>query len=302
MDGVELVNAQVSQIRVDSGGPQACEVFGTSLLDSVCDDMRFQGTAVVSRALAGETNISTLRNVTAVADNSGTGVLCDAAGGSTGSLELDNTIAFSQYVGIEADAKGHSSCAVAGTNDVTGPIGIGDDGTSTETVNPQNPVKGRVLLVDPEHGDFHEAAGSSTIDAGNAQDAPGPNDLDGLPRVMGSAPDVGAYEHPVPATITTTTQSSHGSHTHVVTTVDTHGLPGVAELVATHRNGTFTSHHKALAAKVGPQQVSMRLKHVHLRPQDTLQVVVTDAGGTTKQSLSTAHYGGHRRAREGDRR
>lgn len=49
------------------------------------------------------------------------------------------------------------------------------------------------LFVDPLGGDFHQAAGSPTIDAG-VVDQLGPSDLDGSPRVQGGAPDIGAYE------------------------------------------------------------------------------------------------------------
>jgi hypothetical protein len=53
------------------------------------------------------------------------------------------------------------------------------------------------LFVDPENGDFREAAGSPTIDAGIAG-LLGPLDLAGNARVLGPAPDIGAFEF-VPA-------------------------------------------------------------------------------------------------------
>ena len=54
------------------------------------------------------------------------------------------------------------------------------------------------LFVNTEAGDFREAAGSPTIDAGLADEL-GPLDLAGNPRVLGSAPDIGAYEFVPPA-------------------------------------------------------------------------------------------------------
>jgi hypothetical protein len=45
--------------------------------------------------------------------------------------------------------------------------------------------------------DFDELAGSVTIDAGIADAKNGSTDPDGLPRTLGAAPDIGAYEFPV---------------------------------------------------------------------------------------------------------
>lgn len=46
--------------------------------------------------------------------------------------------------------------------------------------------------------DFHEADGSPTIDAGVADPSLGSLDLDGNPRTLGSAPDIGAFERSNP--------------------------------------------------------------------------------------------------------
>ncbi len=56
------------------------------------------------------------------------------------------------------------------------------------------------LFVDAESRNYHEAAGSPTIDAGIAGEL-GPLDLDGNPRILGPAPDLGAYETSNPATV-----------------------------------------------------------------------------------------------------
>jgi hypothetical protein len=55
------------------------------------------------------------------------------------------------------------------------------------------------LFVDAANGDYREAAGSPTIDAGST-DRIGALDLGGYPRTLGAAPDIGAYEFvpPVP--------------------------------------------------------------------------------------------------------
>jgi hypothetical protein len=49
-------------------------------------------------------------------------------------------------------------------------------------------------FVDAAAGNFRPGPGSALVDAGVADPANGPTDLDGLPRTNGPAPDVGAYE------------------------------------------------------------------------------------------------------------
>ncbi len=55
--------------------------------------------------------------------------------------------------------------------------------------------------------DFHEQASSPTVDAGTSSAGLGPFDLEGNPRTIGAAPDIGAYEY-VPSTSTTSPQPS----------------------------------------------------------------------------------------------
>lgn len=52
------------------------------------------------------------------------------------------------------------------------------------------------LFVDAANGDLHLTAGSPMIDAGHPQTTDLPaTDLDGVPRVLGAAVDIGAYEY-----------------------------------------------------------------------------------------------------------
>lgn len=50
------------------------------------------------------------------------------------------------------------------------------------------------LFVDAAGGDYREALGSPTIDAGASDPSIGTLDLAGNPRTLGAAPDIGAYE------------------------------------------------------------------------------------------------------------
>jgi hypothetical protein len=58
------------------------------------------------------------------------------------------------------------------------------------------------LLVDFAGGDFHQLAGSPTVDAGVDDPANGTADLDGNPRTLGAATDIGAYEDGHPRAVT----------------------------------------------------------------------------------------------------
>ncbi len=75
-------------------------------------------------------------------------------------------------------------------------------------------------FVGPAASDFHLSAGSPAIDAGTVSDALTSTDLDGGPRTVNGAPDLGAYEwsssSPLPTTTTvvsTTTSPSVGATT-----------------------------------------------------------------------------------------
>ena len=67
------------------------------------------------------------------------------------------------------------------------------------------------LLVDKAGGDFHESAGSPTIDAGIDDPLNGLTDLDGNPRKLGAAPDIGAFETAGPGNPTTNPNPTPGT-------------------------------------------------------------------------------------------
>ncbi|HEX6653005.1 MAG TPA: choice-of-anchor Q domain-containing protein [Thermoleophilaceae bacterium] len=71
-----------------------------------------------------------------------------------------------------------------------------DDGGGNQDAEP--------LFAAPAALDFHELAGSPTIDAGGVTPALGATDLDGEPRVQGAAPDIGADETQAPPVPDTT--------------------------------------------------------------------------------------------------
>jgi hypothetical protein len=62
-------------------------------------------------------------------------------------------------------------------------------------VEPDNTVGDAPGFASPATDDFHLADGSPLIDRGNSSLATG-TDLDGKPRIVGAAPDIGAFERP----------------------------------------------------------------------------------------------------------
>jgi hypothetical protein len=75
-------------------------------------------------------------------------------------------------------------------------------------------------------GDFHQLAGSPTIDAGRGVIAPGALDIDRQPRLLGSAPDIGADEFALPPLAATGTATIVGQTTATLAgTVAGRGLP-----------------------------------------------------------------------------
>jgi hypothetical protein len=154
-------------------------------------------TAVFAYASAAGTTIVRARNLTAVATGPKSQGLSASYAGFEGTLAFDakNLIA----AGDEDDlVVGDSGGGVA---QLTIAHSIFDstleEGKST-IAGSDNQV-GPALFVEPVLGDFHQAAGSPSIDAGVA-DLVGPLDLDGNPRVLGGAPDIGAYELVPPPT------------------------------------------------------------------------------------------------------
>ena len=138
-----------------------------------------------------------LRNVTAISSG-GKSVGVASTGPTAGSqlftLDVKNSIAR----GIKSDIEtryslgGLGHIAISHSNFVTPaePVaGSITQGGGNQSVAPQ--------FVNAAGGDYAEASGSPTIDAGSA-DQLGALDLFGLTRVLGPAPDIGAYEF-VPA-------------------------------------------------------------------------------------------------------
>jgi hypothetical protein len=156
--------------------------------------------AVALRATSfrpGDTAIA--RNVTAIASGAeSTGVLAtyDAIfSPSSYTLDLRNSIAAGDGADVFAShgLEGPGNIVVANSN-FDKPKESGG-----KVTNAGGNQAAPALFVNAGSGDYREAAGSPTIDAGAADPLNGPLDLAGGARTLGPAPDIGAYETSAPA-------------------------------------------------------------------------------------------------------
>ncbi len=110
-------------------------------------------------------------------------------------LDLRNAIAS----GGEADLRTSGyTYGVANIDVSNSSFATAKPGASSTIGGPSNQTAAP-LFVNPAAGDYREAPGSPTIDAGAVDPLLGPVDLDGNPRTVGAAPDIGAFEFVPPA-------------------------------------------------------------------------------------------------------
>ena len=157
-------------------------------------------------ALSVSSGDAQIRNVTAIAAGSNSHALRieSAPPGNTGNLLARNVIARGIYAGIVIQPGKPDPLCIAmppGTciypDHVPGTAGRSHSNVGSALGGVQDlggNLDGPPGFVDAAAGDYRLAAGSSSIDAGTADPLNGPLDYYGLPRTLGAAPDLGAYE------------------------------------------------------------------------------------------------------------
>jgi hypothetical protein len=203
-DGVLCFGSRLERVRVRTVGTNGIGalVYSDCAIRNSLFRVEGGGSTALRSSSAGSGGKTTAsaRNVTAIASGSGSsGMATEYNDPTPGSftLELENSIAqgTAQDLKPQAGANGPGNIAVTHSNfDTSTPVGEAKviDGGGNQTAPP--------IYVDAENGDFREAAGSPTIDAGIA-DQLGPFDLAGNTRILGTAPDIGAYEFLPPAAV-----------------------------------------------------------------------------------------------------
>jgi hypothetical protein len=162
--------------------------------------LRGEGTnslGMESLAIFASEPASTVRNVTAIAtggNSVGIQARYTGPGGGNHTLVLGNSIAGGSTFDLRAEnsLNGPGVIQVSNSNfdsvSATGAASI--SGSANQSAPP--------AFVDAAAGDYREAPGSPTIDAGSGEGI-GTLDLTGNPRVLGAAPDIGAFEFVPPA-------------------------------------------------------------------------------------------------------
>jgi hypothetical protein len=192
--GLFITNATAERLFVKSGGTAGCTAIGATLRDSVCWSTGSSGRGIVSN-FSGGTVVTTVRNVTAVATGANSvGIEIITQGATTNhTLDAKNVIADGVDNDVEAEEQSGSTTAVnlAYSNFATSVPSGG--ATATPPGSPTNQTA-PPAFVDAPNGDFHQAAGSPTIDAGTGDSQLGSADIDGEARSQGAVPDIGADE------------------------------------------------------------------------------------------------------------
>jgi hypothetical protein len=205
----ELIQGRAEQIyaHTTSGADiPACylALASTLLRDSVCwNSSTDAGTYGLRAFNTGGSATMTLRNVTSIANGPGSsGLVAHAPNTSTDvTIDARNVIASGTAFDVEAAAGNATSVAtvnLASSNYAT----ESESGPGMAAVtNPGTPGNqtGAPLFANAAIGDFHQLAGSATIDAGTDDGTLGSLDVEGEPRLQGSAVDIGADETANPA-------------------------------------------------------------------------------------------------------
>jgi hypothetical protein len=191
-------NITVQRVEVHSTGPVAC-FFGYSGLarDSVCTDTAADGVAVDDSWGGGgtlTTGTVTLRNITAIATGTTSyGIRADGSDFANLDINARNVIASGTKADFRATRTANSSdsdITITNSNyDLTEGAGNGVTITvaGTNTNQTAQPVFADTVS-------YHQRLGSPTIEQGGSDAGVGTSDLDGSPRKIGLAVDIGADE------------------------------------------------------------------------------------------------------------
>lgn len=192
----------------------ACEQSDGTLKDSVCLDTGGNSSAAGVNISSASPQKPVLRNVTAIATGSNSNGLSYQAGPSTVmTVSALNVIARGTMNDVRSAQNGGGTNAMTldYSNFATTLPSGGATVTTAGTLHNQTTPP---IFANAAGGDFHEATGSPTINAGFAAPDLGPADLDGLPRNQQGNPDIGAYEvqPPSPPVVSSKKCKKHKRH------------------------------------------------------------------------------------------
>jgi hypothetical protein len=271
-------------VAAGQSAPTACSVLGT-LTNAVCWAQGTDSNAVLVGSIGGSASAPiSLRDVDAIASGaSGIGIKLEAYE-SQPTLNVTNTIAMGGEADIYNSADDSSSTSVINIDhSAFATQEFGDfpfPGTQTINRDPSD-VKQRATFIKAVSGNFHEKAGSKTIDHGVRSAVDGAMDVAGQQRYAGAATDIGAYEFQ-PRPQLGRLKITKRTKTAIVVTVTVHS----GRLAARVQLLGYRAHHHAVhgVARVvttGPKGTPVRLALGKLRRRTTyrLSATIRSAGG-----------------------
>jgi hypothetical protein len=280
---ISLVAGSASDVIAYASGVNgvACSVIGT-LANAICATTGAGSSAIEASAGAvGQTFSPVVRDVTAWAlGPTSDGLLAEAGDSTTIDVSATNTIAHGTSADVDAlvtGAGGAANVALDHSSFVT---------THGATISRGAGNVGAAQLIDPAHLDFHELAGSPTVDAGAAE--PSGTDVYGNPRPLGTAPDIGAAEL-IEAPIVAATGALDVTDTAATLTgiVNPEGLPATYrfDYGTTPATASQSSSGSAGAVAAG-HAVTTRVTGLRASTTYFVRLEATSAGGTTISSLA----------------
>jgi hypothetical protein len=285
---VEQLIAKGTAFPAGATASIADSVIRNSIVVSSGDDGVALATSSVVVPRAG-----TYRNVTAIATGSG-GVAIKAFASTAAGYA--NVLA--RNVIARGGPGGHSLQARTDSSGATATITVGHSnwlgkstvGTKTSIVEGGGNQSSAPAFVNAALGDYRQALGSATIDAGLDEAINGPLDVDGDPRQIGGI-DIGADEFVVVPAVTTGPASAVSDQSATLSgSVDANGAPTSYHF----EYGPTTAYGSATPpADAGSGLAVAAATLGGLSPATTYhyRLVATNAGGTTKgadQTFTTA--------------
>jgi hypothetical protein len=291
----------IDHVVIDSTAADACRVSSGTIVDSVCWAQATNGQAAVGLSEIVTSGSESLELVDdTVVSELGDGVKFDTSGSATESVQIDNSILHGHGTSTIPGEDFQEDAADTSLNlidlefcDFDSSSGGGD--TSAKSIVETDSSEVRAEPVFAHAGtSLREAGTSPTVDAGANQLAQGRTDASGLPRELGAAVDIGAYEFPTRPTAKdpiVTKRHAHSITLHVEAT--TGGLAAVAYLTARSHGHSVSSHHLQVAGSKGDstKDLTLVVRGLRRHRRYTLRAVVKTAGGKAESKHVTATTG-----------
>jgi hypothetical protein len=287
-------NALVDQVIAKSSGSAAtASIRASTIRNSIVVQSNPLGGVALETAANGANAISTYRNVTAIAPN-GYAIKAFALT-DTAKIVARNVIARGAPGGASLQAQavqGTTATITLDHSNWSGELTSGAGATIANVIGNQNSAP---VFVNATGGDYRQAAGSPTIDAGLDEFINGDVDIEGDPRQIGDGTDIGADEFFVAPAATTGPASAVTEHS---ATLSGSINPNGASTVYWFEYGPTTGYGGAtpsVSAGSGKAAVAAAATLDGLDPATTYhyRLMAGNGGVTTKgadQTVTTASH------------